>query len=144
MMKLNRTKCPRALRIRRTLLKIGLALVLLGVICIGPANKTEATSLFFCVTDNITHDFVLFGPNGTYTFFQCSTGFSLPGTGVFSMPSGVATVTDRKPDRSVKAGLNTATGTGSAAIYFIAIPGGPAQVFRINETIPFAPCPCAG
>jgi len=140
-MKINRLRSPRALRIRRITLSIGLALFMFGLVCLRPAHKAEAVATF-CVTDNITHDNITFTAGGAYTFTKCSPAFTLSGTGVFSMPSGVATVTDKKPDRSVKAGLNTAQGTGSAAIYFIATPGGAAQVFRVNQTIPFAPCGC--
>ena len=140
-MRSNRTKSPSALRIRRTLPRIGLGLVLLTLVCVGLSHKTEAV-VTFCVRDNVTHDNITFSPSGAYTFTQCSTGFTLSGTGVFSMPSGVATVTDKKSDRSVNAGLYTGQGTGSAAIYFIATPGGAARVFRINQTIPFAPCGC--
>jgi hypothetical protein len=129
------------MRISRVLPRIGLALVLVTLVCISLARKTEAT-IGVCVTDNITHDNIVLFPNGVYSFVQCSTGFHLSGTGVFSIQSGVSTVKDKKPDRSVNAGLNTAQGTGSAAIYFIATPGGAAQVFRINQTIPFAPCGC--
>jgi hypothetical protein len=140
-MKINRQKSPRALRIRRILMSIGLALFMFGLVCIRPAHKAEAVATF-CVTDNITHDNVTFSTGGTYTFTQCSTGFTLSGTGVFSMPNGVAMVTDKKPDRSVNAGLFTGQGTGSFAIYFIPTPGGAIRVFRGNQTIPFAPCGC--
>jgi len=140
-MKTNRLRSPRALRIRRITLSIGLALFMFGLVCIRPAHKAEAVASF-CVSDNITHDNIVFTTGGTYTFTKCSTAFTLSGTGTFSMPSGVATVTDKKPDRSVKAGLNTAQGTGSVAIYFIATPGAGAQVFRVNQTIPFAACGC--
>ena len=142
-MKTNRHESPRASRARRILPRIGLALILLSVMCIGLPHKTDANG-GFCVTDNITHDNITFTTGGAYTFTQCSTGFTLSGTGVFSMPSSVATVTDKKPDRSVSAGFNTAQRTGSAAIYFIKTPGAGAQVFRINQTIPNAPCGCGG
>ena len=143
-MKSNRQVSPRALRIRRTLPRIGLALVMLSLVCIGMAHKTDAkpSIVFFCVTDDRTHDNITFSTVGSYSFTQCSTGFTLSGTGFFSTPSGVASVKDKKPDRSVNAGLNTAQQTGSAAIYFIATPGGAARVFRVNQTIPNAPCGC--
>src|SRR5262249_45750252 len=110
MMKTNRQESPRALRARRILPRIGLALILLSVMCIGLSHKTQAVATF-CVVDNFTRNNITFGPSGAYTFTQCNPSFTLSGTGVFSMPNGVATVTDKKPDRSVSAGLNTAQGT---------------------------------
>ena len=58
-MKTNRLRSPRALRIRRITLSIGLALFMFGLVCIRPAHKAEAVASF-CVSDNITHDNITF------------------------------------------------------------------------------------
>jgi hypothetical protein len=140
MMKTNRQISPRALRIRRIVPRIGLALVMLALVCIGMAHKTEAT-IGFCITDGVTHDNLTFTAGGAYTFTQCSTGFTVSGTGVVTTPNGVTTLTDKKPDRSVNAGLFTSQKTGRAVIYFFSSPG-VARVFQANQTNPSQVCGC--
>jgi hypothetical protein len=142
MMKTNRQSSPRALRIRRIVPRIGLALVMLALVCIGLAHKTEAT-VGFCITDGVTHDNITFTAGGAYTFTQCSTGFTVTGTGVVKNNSGVTTLTDKKPDRSVNAGLYMSQKTGRAVIYFTPVPGGGARVLQANQTNPSQGCGCA-
>ena len=154
-MKQNRINSPRASRIRRLLPRIAIALVLISLVSIVTPGKTGAPgktskprraqviATTICITDSRTGDNIQFtNPGGAYTFTQCSTGFTLSGTGTVSSKSGVITLTDRKPDRSVNAGLNPNTKTGSAAIYFTPVPGGGTRVFRINQTNPNQTCGC--
>ena len=152
-MKTNRLESPRAPRTRWIMTGMGLALILFGLVCLHQVPNAEAIpppKKPVCITDSITMDNIVFvNPSvlpgaASYRFTQFSTGFTFGGTGVVTMPNGVITLTDRESDRSVNAGLNTAQGTGSAAIYSIPIPGGATWVFRINQIIPNAPCGCGG
>jgi hypothetical protein len=140
MMKTNRQGSPRALRTGRIVPRIGLSLVLLGLVCIGLAHETEAT-VGFCITDGVTHDNLTFNLGGAYTFTQCSTGFTVSGAGVVTTHSGVTTLTDKKPDRSVNAGLSTTQKTGRAVIYFFSSPG-VGRVLSANQTNPSQACGC--
>jgi hypothetical protein len=56
-------------------------------------------------------------------------------------PSGVITLTDRKADRSVNAGLITGQNTGRVVIYFVIAPG-VLQFFQANQTNPNQTCGC--
>jgi hypothetical protein len=135
----------RVSRISRITIRIGLALILAGLVCLRPANKAEAGANggVVCITDTRTRDNIQFtNPGGAYTFTQCSTGFTVSGTGTVSTKSGVITLTDRKSDRSVNAGLNPNQKTGTMVIYFTATPGAGAQVFRVNQTDPNQTCGC--
>ena len=139
-MKTNRQGSPRASRTGRIVPRIGLALVMLALVCIGLAHKTEAT-VGFCITDSVTHDNLTFTAGGAYTFTQCSTGFTVSGTGVVTTPNGITTLTDKKPDRSVNAGLFTSQKTGRAVIYFFSAPG-VGRVLQANQTNPSQACGC--
>jgi hypothetical protein len=97
-----------------------------------------------CINDDVTKDHIEFtNPGGAYTFCHCAgpNTFMISGTGTVSIKNGVITLTDKKPDRSVSAGLLTQK-TGSAAIYFTLVPGGGTRVFRINQTNPNQTCGC--
>jgi hypothetical protein len=63
------------------------------------------------------------------------------GTGVVRLVNGIRTVIDFKADRRISAGFNTGQLTGSATIYLM-VAQGVWQVFRINDTNPFATCSC--
>jgi len=143
----NRSKSrSRVSRVTRITIRIGLALVLAGLVCIRPAHKAEAGANgggVVCITDTRTRDNIQFtNPGGAYTFTQCSTGFTVSGTGTVSTKSGVITLTDKKSDRSISAGLLSNQKTGSAAIYFTQTPGGGTRVFRVNQTDPNQTCGC--
>jgi hypothetical protein len=142
----NRSKSrSRVSRVTRITIRIGLAVVLAGLACLHPARKTEAGANggVICITDTRTRDNIQFtNPGGAYTFTQCSTGFTVSGTGTVSTKSGVITLTDKKSDRSVSAGLNPSQKTGSMVIYFTQTPGAGAQVFRVNQTDPNQTCGC--
>jgi len=109
---------------------------------IGPKCGTPTV----CLTDDNTGDVLTFScPSGAYTFTHTgSSPVTLTGTGTISTPSSVESVSDRKPDRRVTGGLLLSQGTGSAVVYFTPIPGGPSQVFHINQTVPFRPCAAMG
>jgi hypothetical protein len=143
----NRSKSrSRVSRVTRITIRIGLAVVLAGLVSLRPAHKAEARANgggVVCITDTRTRDNIQFtNPGGAYTFTQCSTGFTVSGTGTVSTKSGVITLTDKKSDRSVNAGLNPNQKTGTMVIYFTQTPGAGAQVFRVNQTDPNQTCGC--
>jgi len=94
-----------------------------------------------CLTDDRTGDNITFNcPAGTYTFTHCGSPlFTLTGTGSVNTVNGIETLSDRKPDRSVTAGLLLGQGTGRAVISFVVAPG-IIQTFNVNQTVPFRPC----
>src|SRR5215468_4731669 len=50
-----------------------------------------------------------------YLFTHCGpNGFTLSGTGMVSFVNGIRMLTDKKPERNISAGFNTAQLTGSA------------------------------
>jgi len=152
-MKSQRLESPHRPRICRTLLSIGTALVAFGLVCVRPAQRAEAGGPpkpprklpLTCISDSVTHDNLSFfnaGPlTGIYHYVQCSTGFMLDGRGTVANQSGVVTLTDREPDRSVNAGLLTSQNTGKASISFMIAPG-VFQYFQVNKTDPSTPCGC--
>src|SRR5215471_20051703 len=138
-MQRDRPKSPRATRFRRIVISIGLALFMLGLMSVGPGHEAEANG-GVCITDSITRDNIQFTLGGAYTFTQCSTGLTITGTGVVTTPNGVITLTDKKADRSVTAGLFTSQ-TGRAVIYLMSAPG-LFQTFQANQTSPNQTCGC--
>ena len=153
-----------AWRTGRILLRIGFGFAMAGLLFIHPAQRASAINgcgQQVCITDTATGDNIVFnitsmnaGANtaggcaalnvatGNYTYTQCSTGFQLTGTGMVTTPSGVMTPTDKRADRSVKAGL-LPQGTGKFVIYFQQpSPNGVWRVFGGNQTIPFQMCGC--
>jgi hypothetical protein len=95
-----------------------------------------------CLTDSSTGNLFQFDSTGEYKLLRCADGFTLTGTGTFSLTNSIMTVTDSKPDRRVSAGFNQGQRTGAATIYLKVGPG-IWQTFRINSTNPAAVCSCA-
>jgi hypothetical protein len=128
-------------RIGRTLVRFALGVVLGSLLFVHPTQKAEAT-VGVCITNDGNYDNITFGLGGAYTYTQCSTGFTLSGTGTVSQASGVIQLRDRKSDRSVSAGFIPGQKTGTAAIYFRATPGGSFKTYTINQTNPNRACGC--
>jgi len=97
-----------------------------------------------CITDDHSGAHISFScSTGAYTFVNCGTPLlTLTGTGTTSLVNGISMLTDRKPDRSISAGLLT-QGTGHATVQFVAAPG-LIDTFNLNQTIPFRPCGTCG
>jgi hypothetical protein len=95
-----------------------------------------------CLTDSSTGNLFQFDSTGEYKLLRCADGFTLTGTGTFSLTNSIMTLTDSKADRKVSAGFNQGQRTGTATIYLKVGPG-IWQTFRVNSTNPAAVCSCA-
>jgi len=78
---------------------------------------------------------------GQYVFTECSTGFTLNGTGAVGVASGVRTLTVSTASLKLSAGVNIGSRTGTATIY-VETAQGIWQTYRINDTNPSATCTC--
>ena len=139
----NKVNASRTPAKRLILLRAGLALALISLVVVLPARKVGATPTlaFVTITDDVNGDFICYQKLTTpgpvcYLFHHNSTNFTLTGRGFESFPSGVITLTDKEPDRSVSAGFLPGQETGSAAIYYLTIAGGAYKVFTIRQTKP--------
>jgi uncharacterized delta-60 repeat protein len=87
-------------------------------------------------------DYVIFNPDGRYTFALCGNReMKLSGTGSVSVDGSTITVVDRQPDRAVKIAFDTNTATGKAKIKMV-MPEGVVP-FTIRSSSPNAVCSCA-
>ncbi|MGH9764424.1 MAG: hypothetical protein ACREAC_26620, partial [Blastocatellia bacterium] len=96
-----------------------------------------------CLRDSVTGDFLQWSSTtGSYQFTHCGkNGFTLSGVGSARTVGGMKMLTDRKPDRSISAGFNPGTLTGTANIIVIPAPG-LSTTYHINDTNPHATCSC--
>jgi hypothetical protein len=108
------------------------------------ATTTAATLTLFdvCLKDDSSGKWLRFNSvTGQYIFTRCSDGFTISGTGIVGLASGIRTLTDLKSDRKINAGYNSGQLTGTANITLIQAPG-INQTVRINQSIPHATCGC--
>ena len=124
--------------------KCGLAVILAGLLFaypIGKPGSAQNPPQTFCITDSNTGANIRFTLDGTYSYTTCDCSASLTGQGTVFKSSGVVMLVDKKPDRSVKAGLILGQNTGTASIYIRTAPG-IFQFFSIHQTIPDRECGC--
>jgi len=109
----------------------------------GAISFVATVALDMCLKDNNLNDFIQWNSTtGDYLFTHCGpNGFTLSGTGTVSFVNGIRMLTDKKPDRNISAGFNTAQLTGSATVYVISGPG-LITTYRITDTNPHATCNC--
>jgi hypothetical protein len=96
-----------------------------------------------CLRDNATGDFITWNATtGDYTFTHCGpNGFTLTGTGKVGLVSGIRTLMDSKPDRSISALFNPGQLTGSANVR-VKLAAGVYQNYHLNDTNPHPVCSC--
>ncbi|HWX41847.1 MAG TPA: VCBS repeat-containing protein [Blastocatellia bacterium] len=109
----------------------------------GAVTFRAVEALDMCLKDNNLNDFIQWNSStGDYVFTHCGTnGFTLSGTGQVGFANGIRSLTDKKPDRNISAGFNTASLTGSANVVVIPSPG-LFVTYRITDTNPHATCNC--
>jgi len=101
----------------------------------APVNLTVSSFDTFLQDVNTHGMFKFNSKNGNYTFLQCSSGFTLSGTGTVTLANGLINLQDNKTDRRISAGFNPGQRTGSATLT-IAVAQGVWQIFRINSSNP--------
>jgi hypothetical protein len=100
------------------------------------------TLLDICIQDNISGDTFRFSSQtGAYLYTRCRDKFTLTGIGMVRVASGVASLTDNKPDRRINASFLLGQLTGRANITLIPAPG-VYQTIVVNDTNPYATCKC--
>jgi hypothetical protein len=95
------------------------------VVCGQPFN--------FCIQDDTTGDYIQFNSiTGAYIAKQCSTGFTVEGTGVVTASGSTVTLTQNLNNQFITATVNTSTNTGSASI--AARSGLSIRSFKLKDT----------